>query len=151
MTRVLAAVALLSLGACQGEGVVADNVGDIPPTEQTEAPTGDWSVLELAVGRTPAESGVLSKGPIVTDVHALVGADAITYRETLERDGGALTRVGRLLVTASKPGENASYLIVDQDQLALEAGYKKNGRWVVQRTASSDIARPPVIVELLER
>ena len=149
MTRFLTAFALLSLAACQGEGVVADNVGDIPPIEQTEAPTGDWSALKFAVGRTPADSGVLSKGPIVTDVHALVGADAITYRETLERDGGPLTQVGKLLVTASKPGENASYLIVDQDQLALEAGYKKGGRWVIERSASAEIARPPAIEALL--
>ena len=131
--------------------MVADNVGDIPPTEQTEAPTGDWSALEFAVGRTPAESGILSKGPIVTDVHSLVGADAISYRERLERDGGPLTRSGGLLVTASKPGATASYLIVDQEQLALEAGYKKDGRWVIQRTASSDIPRPREIEDLLAR
>ena len=149
MTRLLAAFAMLSLAACGDQGVVADNVGDIPPTELTEAPTGDWSALRFAVGRTPAESGVLSKGPIVTDLHALVGADAITYRETLERDGGPLTRIGTLLVTASKPGENASYLIVDQDQLALEAGFRKDGRWVVRRTASSDIERPKLIDDLL--
>ncbi len=151
MTRVIVTSLLLSLAACGDGGVVADDVGDIPPTEVTEAPTADWSALEPAIGRTPAHSGMLTKGPIVTDLHALVGADAIAYRGRLERDGGPLTRIGHLLVTASKPGDDATYLIVDPDQLALEAGYKKGDRWVVQRTPSTDIVRPPAIQALLAR
>ena len=149
MTRPLAILLLLSLAACQDDGAVADNVGDIPPTTVTQVQSGDWSGLEPAVGRTPADSGMLSKGPIVTDLHALVGADAIDFRERLERTGGRLTRVGRLLVTASPPGEQASYLIVDSEQLALEAGYKKDGRWVVQRTPGTEIERPAAIEALL--
>lgn len=152
MARLLLALLLpLSLAGCDDGGVVADNVGDIPPTSVTQAPSADWSGLEPAVGRTPADSGMLTKGPIVTDLHALLAADAIAYRTRLERDGGPLTRVGNLLVTASPPGEEASYLIVDPGQLALEAGYKKGGRWVVERTASSDIARPPAITAMLAR
>ncbi|HET9356263.1 MAG TPA: hypothetical protein VFO42_08885 [Sphingomicrobium sp.] len=151
MMRCLAVLLPILLAACGDDGVVADNVGDIPPIELTESPTADWSALEPAIGRTPAHSGMLTKGPIVTDLHALLGADAIDYRNRLERNGGPLTRVGRLLVTASPDGERASYLIVDPDQLALEAGYKKNGQWVVQRTASSDIARPPAIEAMLSR
>lgn len=149
MIRLLAILLALSLAACQDEGVVADDAGDIPPTSVTQAPSADWSALEPAIGRTPADSGMLSKGPIVTDLHALVGADAIAYREGLERNGGPLDRVGKLLVTASPPGAEASYLIVDREQLALEAGYKKDGRWVVRRTPAAEIARPPAIEALL--
>ena len=140
---------LVSTAACQGEGVVADNVGDIPPIEQTEAPTSDWSTLEPAIGRTPAHSGMLTKGPIVTDLHALLGAEAIAYRQRLERDGGTLMRADKLLVTVSPPGESAIYLIIDPGQLALEAGYKKDGRWVIERTASAEIVRPPAVEALL--
>lgn len=145
----IAAAVLIASAACDDGGVVADNAGDIPPIEQTEAPTADWSALEPAIGRTPADSGMLTKGPIVTDLHALLGPEAIAYRQRLERDGGPLARVGQLLVTASPPGEQATYLIVDPGQLALEAGYKQDGRWVVRRTASSDIVRPPAIEALM--
>lgn len=150
MTRLFVTALLICAAACD-DGVVADNAGDIPPIEQIEAPTADWSALDPAIGRTPADSGMLSKGPIVTDLHALVGADAIAFRRRLERDGGPLTRIGRLLVTASAEGEQATYLVVDRDQLALEAGYKKDGRWVVRRTPSAEIARPPGIEALLAR
>ena len=149
MTRFLAAFATLSLVACQGEGVVADNVGDIPPIEQTEAPTADWSALEPAIGRTPAHSGMLTKGPIVTDLHALLGPEAIAFRQKLERGGGPLMRAGGLLVTMSQPGPEATYLLVDPKQLALEAGYRKDGGWVIERTASAEIARPAAIEALL--
>ena len=145
----IALILLLPLAACGGEGVVADNVGDIPPIEQTEAPTADWSALEPAIGRTPAHSGMLSKGPIVTDLHALLGPEAIAFRKQLDRDGGPLMRAGKLLVTMSPPGESAIYLLIDPEQLALEAGYKRDGRWVVERTASAEIARPPAIEKLL--
>lgn len=151
MMRGLALLLPILLSACGDGGVVADNVGDIPPTTVTQAPSADWSGLEPAIGRTPADSGMLTKGPIVTDLHALLGADAIAYRQRLEREGGPLTRVGRLLVTASADGEQAIYLIIDPDQLALEAGYRKGGRWVIERTASSDIARPPAIAAMLSR
>ena len=149
MTRLLAILLPLSLAACQDEGAVADDVGDIPPTSVTQAPSADWSALEPAIGRTPADSGMLSKGPIVTDLHALVGADAIAYREGLERTGGRLERAGQLLVTASPPGPQASYLIVDREQLALEAGYKKDGRWIIRRTPAAEIERPAAIEALL--
>ena len=149
MTFRLLAFVALSLAACQDQGAVADDAGPVPPAEMIEAPIQDWSALRHAIGRTPADSGVLSKGPIVTDLHALVGEDAIGYRERLERTGGPLTRVGRLLVVASPPGQQASYLIVDQGQLALEAGYKKDGEWVVRRTAAAEIDRPEAVTALL--
>ena len=108
-------------------------------------------MLDHAIGRTPADSGLLTKGPIVTDLHALVGKQAIAYRQRLERGGGPLTRFGGVLFTASPPGDGAAYLIIDPQQLALEAGFKAGGRWVVERTASSQIARPPAVAALLER
>lgn len=149
MGRIFALLLPLSLAACQDEGSVADDVGEIPPTSVTQAPSADWSGLEPAIGRTPADSGMLSKGPIVTDLHALVGADAIAYRELLERTGGPLERAGDLLVIAAPPGPQASYLIIDREQLALEAGFKKDGRWIVRRTPAAEIERPPAIEALL--
>lgn len=149
MPRWILIVALLSPAACRDQGAVADNAGDVPPLEMVEAPSSDWSMLRHAIGRTPADSGVLTKGPIVTDLNALLGPDAIRYRALIEQKGGPLVRAGNLLVTVTPSGKNSGYLIIDPEQLALEAGFTRGGAWVVRRTPSSDVARPPAVEALL--
>lgn len=144
----LAIILVLATAACGEKGVVADDFKGTPPDELIQMRTADWSSLEPAVGRRPAESGMLTKGPIVTDLHALTGKDAITFRTLLNEKGGPLTREGRLLVTVSPPGDDAIYLIVDTEQRALEAGRKIDGRWVVRRTAAAEIARPVTVQAL---
>lgn len=144
----LAILLVLITAACGEKGVVADDFKGTPPDELIQMRTGDWSSLEPAVGRRPAESGMLTKGPIVTDLHALTGKDAIAFRTLLNEKGGPLTREGGLLVTMSPPGPDAIYLIVDTGQRALEAGRKIDGKWVVRRTAAAEIARPITVQAL---
>ena len=55
-----------------------------------------------------------------------------------------------MLVTVTPGGDHAGYLVVDPAQLALEAGFRRNGAWVVKRTHSSDIVRPPAVEALLK-
>lgn len=148
--RSITLVILCLLAACNREGAVADDFKGTPPDEAIQMRTADWSSLEPAEGQRPAQSGMLTKGPIVTDLNALTGKDAIDFRNALNARGGPLTRDGGLLVTVSPPGPDAIYLIVDPQQRALEAGWKDGGRWVVRRTAASEIARPPAVQALLE-
>lgn len=148
--RILLPLTILALTACGDDGPVADDLKPMPPVEVTQAPTADWSDLQPAVGQRPAESGMLTKGPIVTDLHSLTGPDAIRFRSILNEKGGPLTRVGDLLVTVSPPGDDAIYLIIDPEQLALEAGRKANGQWVIQRTAGAEIERPITVQALFE-
>lgn len=144
----LALLLMLATAACEEKGVVADDFTGTPPDELIQMRTADWSSLEPAVGRRPAESGMLTKGPIVTDLHALTGKDAIAFRTLLNEKGGPLTREGKLLVTVSPPGDDAIYLIVDTEQRALEAGRKIDGKWIVRRTAAAEIARPVTVQAL---
>lgn len=149
MPRWIAIFALVCTTACRDQGVVADDAGDFPPLEMVEAPSSDWSMLRHAIGRTPADSGVLTKGPIVTDLNALLGLDAIAYRALIEQKGGPLVRVGDLLVTVTRRGEHSAYLLIDPRQLALEAGFRRGGHWVVRRTPGSQIAPPPAVAALV--
>lgn len=144
----MALLLMLVTAACEEKGVVADDFAGTPPDELIQMRTADWSSLEPAVGRRPVESGMLTKGPIVTDLHALTGKDAIAFRTLLNEKGGPLTREGKLLVTVSPPGDDAIYLIVDTEQRALEAGRKIDGKWVVRRTAAAEIARPVTVQAL---
>lgn len=146
--RFVFALLILASAACRKEGAVADDFKSVPPDEAIQMRVADWSALEPAVGRRPAESGMLTKGPIVTDLHALTGKDAVAFRNSLYEKGGPLTRVGKLLVTVSPPGDDAIYLIVDPEQRALEAGRKVNGEWVVRRTAAAEIERPVTVQAL---
>lgn len=144
----LALLLMLVTAACEEKGVVADDFAGTPPDELIQMRIADWSSLEPAVGQRPVESGMLTKGPIVTDLHALTGKDAIAFRTLLNEKGGPLTREGKLLVTVSPPGDDAIYLIVDTEQRALEAGRKIDGKWVVRRTAAAEIARPVTVQAL---
>jgi hypothetical protein len=148
--RHLPLLILLLLAACNREGVVDDAFAGTPPDDVIQMRTADWSSLLPAEGQRPAESGMLTKGPIVTDLNALTGKDAIAFRHALNARGGPLTRDRGLLFTVSPPGPDAIYLIVDPQQRAIEAGWKAGGRWVVRRTAASEIVRP-MAVEALYR
>lgn len=128
---------------------MADNIGYVPPVEVTEAPAADWTALEPAIGRTPADSGMLSKGPIVTDLSALLGPNSARYRAVMEQRSGPLRRDGALLVAMTPPGPQAAYLIVDTEQLALEAGFRNGGEWIVRRTHSAELARPASVEALV--
>lgn len=150
MRRSFLLVALLVAAACRKEGAVADDFTGTPPDNLIQMRIADWSSLEPAVGQRPVASAMLTKGPLVTDLHALTGKDAIAFREALNARGGPLTRVGGLLVSVSPPGPDAIYLIVDPAQRAMEAGRKVEGQWVVRRTAASEIARPPMVQALFD-
>ena len=139
---------LMLLAACGNEGVVADDVRPTPPDNIIQMRTGDWSTINPAVGRTPADGGFLTKGLIVTDLHAMVGEDAIEFRQRLLEKGGPLTRDGNLLFTASQPGADAIYLIIDPQENALEAAWKVDGQWVTWNTPGTQMRRPPSVVAL---
>lgn len=148
MRRVLVVLPLL-IAACGRGDVVDEQADQLPPLDQMQMRVADWSSLAPAVGQRPAESGILTKGPVVTDLHALTGKDAVAYRTLLNKTGGPLVRDGKLLVTVSPPGPQAIYLIIDPGQRALEAGRKVDGQWVIQRTAAAEIARPAAVRSLI--
>jgi hypothetical protein len=147
MKRIFLAAAL-ALAACGNEGSVADDVRPTPPDNMIQMRTGDWSTILPAVGRTPEDGGYLTKGPIVTDLHAMIGKDAIDYRKRLIEAGGPLTRDGDLLVTVSQPGPGAIYLIVDPRENALEAGWDVDGTWKTWHTAGTKVRRPASVSAL---
>ena len=147
MKRFATALLLLA-AACDRGGVVNDNTKPTPPLNQMVESPGDWSAMTPAIGRTPNESGILSQGPLVTDLGALLGKDAADFRERMTRMGGPLKLDGPYLASVTPPGEGAAYLIVDTADHSLAAGRKTVEGWVEVRTPGSDIVDPPGVTAL---
>jgi hypothetical protein len=147
MKRLLFLIPLL-IAACDRGGAVNDDVKPTPPLNQMVETPGDWSGLRPAVGRTPAQSAMLTHGPLPTDLNALLGEDAIDFRQRMEKAGGPLHEDGGLLVTATPPGRDAAYLVVDIDGHAIEAGRRADGEWQVKRTPGANFSLPPSVVAL---
>ena len=78
----------------------------------------------------------------------MVGEDAIDFRHRLLERGGPLTRDGNLLVTASKPGTDAIYLIIDPQENALEAAWQVDDKWKTWNTPGTQMRRPPSVAAL---
>jgi len=133
------------LAACGGNDKIAQNAAT-PPLEVTSETPGDWSDLQLMVGRTPADSGLFEDSPITVDLNALLGRDATTFRRAIE-GGSALTQVGPVLVTLAR--DRTAYLIIYPDDHALEAGLKHAGDWRRWNTPGSAVPRPAAIQALL--
>ena len=141
----------LSLGACKPEGSVADDARPAPDLDIMTTTPGNWSRLGDAIGRTPAESGLLIKSPIVTDLDAMMGARAIAYRKMMIGRGGALRRDGRYLVSVTPPGPGAAYLVIDPQQHSLDAGMLADDGWTFKRTAAAEMALPAAVRALTGR
>lgn len=145
--RAFAVLALsgLALVACHRDRAVDRDVKPTPPLDVMVQTAGNWSLLLDTVGRTPADSGLLTKGPIVTDIDALMGIDAIDFRHAIEGRGGPLRRDGSLLFSTTAPGDGAAYLAIDAGQHTLAAGMHKRGGWITHQTPGATMILPPAI------
>jgi hypothetical protein len=143
---ILAPLALVA-SSCGGPDTVAGNAV-APDLNMMAATEGDWSGLSQAVGRTPAESGLLQGSDISVDLNALLKADVEAFRLALG-NATPLAREDGMLVTIGRSGN--AYLVIDSGDHALDAGLKRAAGWQQYRTPGSDIARPPSVQQLLAR
>ena len=149
MTRsILIPIMVLLLAACGDGDAVKEDIQPPPSLDQMVEPVGDWSGLNPAIGRTPNDSGMLTKGPLVTDLNAMLGDDAIAFRQRMVERAGALTREGGLLVTVTPPGPEAAYLVIDARTNVMEAGWRDAAGWRAERTAGAELSLPPAVVAL---
>ena len=153
MKRLPLSVALLPftlfVAACDRGGAVNDDIKPTPPLNEMVETPGDWSGLRPAVGRTPAQSAMLTTGPLPTDVNALLGEHAIDFRRRIEMAGGPLRPdCGGLLVTLTPAGRDAAYLVINVADHALEAGWRTTGGWQVERTPGAKFQAPPSVLAL---
>lgn len=139
----------LMLAACGDDGVVKDDIKPTPELNDIVEPIADWSNIIPAIGQTPNESAVLTKGPLPTDLGALLGPDWAVYHDRLVGAGGKLEQVGGgVLMTATPAGPEAAYLVVYPPDHAIEAGWRTAGGWEVRRTPGADFPNPPQVEAL---
>jgi hypothetical protein len=108
--------------------------------------SGDWSRLAQALGRTPAESGLLQNSDISVDLNSLLGPDLEEFRVALG-DATPLSRDGSALVTVGRSGN--AYLVIVPADLALEAGLRRGGSWRRYVTSGAEIVRPASVERLV--
>jgi hypothetical protein len=137
----------LAASACGGPDKVADNAV-APDLNMMTATEGDWSGLSQAVGRTPAESGLLQGSDISVDLNALLGPDVEAFRLALG-NATPLAQEDGVLVTIGRSGN--AYLVIDTADHAVEAGLKRAADWQQYRTPGSDVVLPPSVQRLLAR
>ena len=106
---------------------------------------GDWSALAQAMGRTPAESGLLQQSPIITDLDALLGERARDYRLALG-DATPLQPEAGVLVSIGRSGR--AYLVIAPDDHALAAGLKNGENWQRFETPGAQVPLPPSVERL---
>ncbi len=140
-TIILAAVTV----GCGASDKIATNAVAPDLNTMAEAP-GDWSGLTQAVGRTPAESGLLQRSDISVDLNSLLGREVEAFRLALG-DATPLTREGSLLVTLGRSGD--AYLVIEPADHALVAGLKRDGRWQRFATPGANVPVPPTVQRLL--
>lgn len=138
-TLLFSVVVLVSAGC--SDDPIAERGTPLPDLNEITEPIGDWSLLSVLVDRRPADSQLLLQSPITVDLNAVVGPGVFDYRQRMAK-AGPLVRDGELLVAVTPQGPDAAYLVIDEPQRAIEAGWKKDGRWHVERTAGSEIRRP---------
>lgn len=148
MVAPLLAALVLVLAGCEEDTTVAPADTKLPPLNEIAETPGDWSLLNVLVDRHPDGSELLVQSPISIDLNAMVGPAIFDYRQRMAA-AGPLTRDGDLLYSVTPPGPNAAYLIIDPDQRAIAAGWKKDGKWHVQHTAGADMRNPRPVQVLL--
>lgn len=141
-----AASLFLLLAGCGQSGPVAENAnGATPALAVTSETPGDWSNLELMIGRTPADSGLLQESPITVDLNALVGPQLDLFRLRMG-DSTQLRGEGGVLVSLARSGD--AYLVIDPADHALEAGLKASDGWRTFTTSGAEVARPASVARL---
>ena len=138
MRLILLSALLVPLASCSSDQQVPGN--DLPNLATMSETPGDWSDLNLMVGRNPAESGLLVDSPVIVDVDATLGPDAADFRHHMG-DSTPLTKEGRLLVTRARSGQ--AWLVLQPADHAFRAGMRKDGRWRQWQTAGADVPLPP--------
>ncbi len=148
MNRRILLIAPLLLAACDRGGAVKDDIKPAPPLNEMVETPGDWSGLGPAIGQTPSQSAVLTKGPLPTDLDAMLGEHAIDFRKRMESAAGPLHHEGSVLVSMTPPGLEAAYLVVDAADHAMEAGRRTVDGWQVERTPGAKFTLPPNVAAL---
>ncbi len=134
---ILIAALLLPIAACDKEEVPGNSLPDLATMSETP---GDWSDLNLMVGRNPSESGLFVDSPVIVDVDSTLGPDAAAFRHQMG-DSTPLAKEGRLLVTRARSGE--AWLVLQPADHAFRAGMRKNGKWQQWQTAGAEVPLPP--------
>ena len=134
--RLLLPALAFALSACGSERV-ANNAAVPQLADMTENP-GDWSALELMVGRTPGDSGLLDSSPISVDLTAKLGPHGEAYRSAMMR-AGPLTRRGGLLVARAPD----AWLILQPADHAMRLALKTPTGWREWQTAGANVPLPP--------
>lgn len=125
----------LLLAACGGKQ--SDNGNNLPPLSEIVEQPGDWSALDLLVGRTPLDSGLLDNSPVAVDLNAALGPELPAFRAAMMR-AGPLTRVGPLLVTRS----SEAWLVLHPADHSFRAGLEGPRGWREWHTAGSEVPVP---------
>jgi len=148
-STLLVAVVVIGLAAC-GSSAVADRDAPVPNLSEMVETRGDWSLLNVLVDRPPAESELLMQSPITVDLNAMLGAQVFDYRKRMVA-AGPLVRDGTMLVSVTPSGPHAAYLMIEPGDNVIEAGWRRSGRWHVERTAGTTMRRPRQVEALLIR
>ena len=121
------------------------------PAVSTDSTTkGPWASLSGFVGKRAEQSGLLASSVIARQLRALLGDDygpflrAFSPETTLTRDGDLL-----VLASAATVSGDGAYLIIDPQQLKMEAGVRQNGELKVHRTQGTSMQRPQRVIQLL--
>ena len=141
MKRFLPLLLALPLLACGDSGPVAPANTVIPDLNVTGETPGDWSTLRGAVGRTPADSALLTVGPIATDLNAMLGKDSAAFHEAMNDAGPLRAEPNGILVSRSASGR--AWLVIQPADHAIAAGLLAKRVWRTLRTPASEVPIPP--------
>jgi hypothetical protein len=136
MIRPVLALLLLLPAAC-GPAQVAENAA-VPPLNVINETPGDWSDLDLMVGKVPADSGLIDKSPISVDLTAKLGPDLEAWRSAMMK-AGPLKREGNLLVARAPD----AWLVLLPADHAMRLALRSGSSWREWETAGANVPRPP--------
>lgn len=123
----------------------------VPEAPKKQAPPmGAWSEVYGAAGKRVDQSGLLERGEAAAAIRNLLGTNYPSFTELLVGQS-VVRRAADLVFITSRSGiaGDGAYLIVDPEQLRIEAGFRRDGRLVVHRTPGAAIPRPPAVLGFL--
>lgn len=116
----------------------------VPPVSvpRPPPPAGPWSSLQAYVGRSIGESGLLTTSVVAQDARNLLGSDYHEHASSL--DAATLRRDGDLFyaTSASRPGADGGYVILDAASRRMVIALRENGRLHPHSSPGGDIQVP---------
>jgi hypothetical protein len=126
----------LLLPGCRSEPEAKGH--QLPPLANIAETPGDWSALQQAIGRTPAESNFFEDSPVAVDIAATLGPDHASYRDAMMK-AGPLRRSGPLLVSRAPD----AWLVLQPADHSFRAALRTAKGWRQWQTAGADVPAPP--------